>query len=210
MNVVLASASPRRRELLRLLGLPFRVVPSRYVEPPLPREPIALSEYAQAQAVCKARDVALMTEAGFVVGADTIVTLDRGEPGIAIGKPSDASEARIMLRHLSGVTHYVCTGVAVVPVVDGAIKAPISAADRTAVRFRDLTDRMIADYVATGEPLDKAGAYGAQGYAAPFIEAIEGDFFSVVGLPLPLLGRLLESAGLEWWRHRVAMPAIIG
>jgi septum formation protein len=211
-RLILASASPRRRELIALLGLPFTVVPSRYEEPTAPTAPVALAELVTTLASEKAREVAArIGEAGLVLGADTLVTLSDGAQGIALGKPTDAPDACRMLRLLSGRAHVVHTGVALVRVsAEGAVSEPRCAAVRTRVRFRELSDAMIADYVATGEPLDMAGAYGAQGYAAPFIEGFDGDFFNVVGLPLCEVGRLLERSGVEWWRFRRHLPPLVG
>ena len=123
--------------------------------------------------------------------------------GAPLGKPADGADACRMVRMLAGRRHLVCTGVALFRPQEAKQDTPphvISVS--TWVTFRELTDAMIADYVATGEPLDKAGAYGAQGFAAPFIESFEGDFFNVVGLPLCALGRLLETAGCDWSHYR--------
>ena len=123
-----------------------------------------------------------------IIGADTIVVLD----GKVLGKPKDAADAKRMLRALSGRTHTVYTGVTVRR--DGEI---LRHAERTEVRFRALTDDEIDHYIATGEPLDKAGAYGAQGYASLFVEHLDGDFFNVMGLPLCALGKLLNELGVS-------------
>ena len=208
-RLVLASASPRRRELMALLGLPFDVLPSRYEEPSSLPEPVIMAEFVSTLALHKAQEVAGRAgEGAWVLGADTEVTLELGEKGMPLGKPVDAEDARRMLRLLSGRAHFVYTGVALLQA--SGQEAPITAAERTIVRFREMTEAMIDDYVATGEPLDKAGAYGAQGYAAPFIAGFEGDFFNVVGLPLCLVGRLLEQAGIPWWHYRLHMPPLIG
>ena len=124
--------------------------------------------------------------------------------GTPLGKPQDAEDAARMLKTLSGRSHLVCTGVALIKVSEsGEMQPPVQTAISTRVTFRPLSDAMIAAYVATGEPMDKAGAYGAQGFAAPFIERIEGDFFNVVGLPLCALGQLLEQAGFDWQKLRM-------
>ncbi len=212
--LILASASPRRQELIALLGLPFTVRASRYQEPPAPGEPIDLADFVMTLAREKAREVAgrVAPERGnrFVIGADTLVTLATGPVGLALGKPVDHADARRMLTALSGTTHVVHTGVAVLETRQGRITRTAQTSVATQVRFRALSETMIADYIATGEPLDKAGAYGAQGYAAPFIEGYVGDFFNVVGLPLCALGQLLEQCGLEWWHYRNQMPALSG
>lgn len=209
--LILASASPRRRELLALLGLPFEIVPSRYEEPQEPLEPLSLSGFVTTLAGNKAQEVASRLSHGLVLGADTTVTLAEGDFGVPLGKPRDAEEARQMLRLLSGRVHVVHTGIALIH-VDTEDKPPfvVSASEATRVRFRPMTDAMIEGYIATGEPFDKAGAYGAQGYAAPFIEGFEGDFFNVVGLPLCAVGKLLEQSGFAWWQNRSKMPGIIG
>jgi len=211
-RLVLASASPRRRELMALFGMPFEVIPSRYEEPPPPQGPVDLASFVTELAIHKAREVAARQEAGcLVLGADTLVTLETGPYGVPLGKPTDSEDARRMLRLLSGHTHSVYTGVALIAALGGgAMAEPLAVAVQTRVRFRALTEEMITGYLATGEPFDKAGAYGAQGYAAPFIAGIEGDYFNVVGLPLCAVGQLLEQAGVVWWRWRTLTPPLIG
>lgn len=193
-EIVLASASPRRCELLALLEIPFRVEPSRYHEM-TPDAPVTLPDFVMDLAEGKAREVSDRLNARCVLAADTEVSLTQ-DIGMPLGKPRDAEDAARMLAALSGREHFVYTGVAWVP------QEPDDVIHRacvvTRVRFRRLTDAMIARYIATGEPMDKAGAYGAQGYAAPFIESIEGDYFNVVGLPLCEVGKLLERSGLQW------------
>jgi septum formation protein len=183
-RLILASASPRRRELLAQAGFSFDVHPAHIPEDPRPEEdPIA---YVVRLALEKAQ--AVFNEIGgsqaVVLGADTTVTLD----GHILGKPDDAADAARMLRRLSGRTHRVITGVAVVTPAHTE-----SAAEVTGVRFLTLSDEEIAAYVATGEPMDKAGAYAIQGRAARWIPRVEGCYFNVVGLPLALVSALLES-----------------
>lgn len=210
-RLILASASPRRRELLSLLGLPFTVVPSAYEEPPAPLHPVDLPAFVTELARNKARAVAQGEPDAWILGADTLVSLSIETVGVPLGKPADAADACRMLRLLADTVHTVHTGVALFHTrPDGSLTAPLCSAVRTEVRFRALSDAMIADYVATGEPLDKAGGYGAQSYAAPFIESFTGDFYNVVGLPLCEVGRLLERGGLMWWQHRQAMPPLRG
>jgi septum formation protein len=210
-RLILASSSPRRRELLALLGLPFEVVPSLYQEPSAPKYAVNLGAFVAELAVNKALEVAGRVENAYVIGADTLVTVDAGAVGVPLGKPVDADDARRMLRLLSGRAHYVFTGVAVIAVNSNHSQfEPFTATVQTEVVFRRLSETMITDYVATNEPLDKAGAYGAQGYAAPFIESFHGDFYNVVGLPICTVGKLLEQMGLEWWRYREQMPTVIG
>ncbi len=209
-RLILASASPRRRELMALLGLPYEVEPSRYEEPGSPSAPVNMAHFVTHLAISKANNTATWIENGWIIGADTEVALEDSVEGLPLGKPLDAADARRMVTQLAGRWHTVWTGIALVKVADGDVIVTYSDAVRTRVKFRDLSAEMIADYVATSEPLDKAGAYGAQGYAAPFIEAFDGDFFNVVGLPLCALGKLLEAAGLDWSKYRSAMPPVIG
>jgi septum formation protein len=199
VDIVLASASPRRAQLLSQLGLRFTVhAPGGGEDPddvapagPAPGEdPIAAARRAaRALAEAKAEAATALHPHAVIIGADTIVVAD----GRFLAKPADAAEAAAMLRTLSGRRHDVVTGVAVV-----RREPPLRLSDtaRTTVWFRPLADDEIARYVASGEPLDKAGAYGIQGRAALFVERIEGDYFTVVGLPLALLGRLLARAGV--------------
>jgi len=188
--LVLASASPRRRELLTQAGFTFEVHPAHIPEDPLPGEdPIAyVTRLARekAEAVFAQLSAGTETAASLVVlGADTTVTLDDH----ILGKPEDAADAARMLRLLSGRTHRVITGVAIVSAVSTEV-----AAEVTGVRFLTLADEEIAAYIATGEPMDKAGAYGIQGLAARWIPRIEGCYFNVVGLPLALVSTLLDTA----------------
>ena len=182
-NLVLASASPRRREILERLGFEFEVLPAGIEE-----NDISCADHARfavllakkkAEAGCRARPLAT------VIAADTIVVCGEAR----LGKPADEADASSMLRSLSGRAHEVITGVAVV--------APggtcLAEAERTRVYFRALSAEDVARYVATGEPFGKAGAYAIQGFAAPFIEKIEGCYFNVVGLPVSLLFTMLSK-----------------
>ena len=186
-ELVLASASPRRQELLRLIGLPFRVIPSDFDESTLPLWPP--DEHVLRSATAKAEDVAARIEEGVVIGADTIVVVDDQ----VLGKPADADDARRMLRLLSGRSHYVYTGVCVVRRSSGETVRTARDFVRTEVRFCAMSDATIDAYVATGEPLDKAGAYGIQGYGALLVTAIEGCYFNVMGLPLARLRALFRE-----------------
>ncbi|MBP5657154.1 MAG: septum formation protein Maf, partial [Clostridia bacterium] len=172
--LVLASASPRRRELLKLTGLHFAVRPAKdEINPPQTLPP---AEYAVASALYKAREVASVCgKNDIILGADTVVYLQ----GEIFGKPHCAEDARRMLETLSGRTHYVCTGYAV---IKGG--AEYTGCAVTEVEFRALSPKEIESYIATGEPMDKAGAYGIQGRASVFVKRINGDYFNVVGLPL--------------------------
>jgi septum formation protein len=210
--LVLASASPRRRELMALLGVPFEVMPSRYAEPNPPQSPVGLPGLVTDLAIAKAVEVAERVQdcERTIIGADTLVTLSHSDSGVPLGKPVDEQDAARMLRMLSGTTHFVYTGVALAGYRHGSVHVDASSSVRTAVTFRELSSDMIEDYVRTGEPMDKAGAYGAQGYASPFITSFDGDYFNVVGLPVSALAIMLESCGIEWWRHRCVMPPVIG
>lgn len=186
-NLVLASASPRRRELLTQAGFIFSVHPAHIPEDPLPsEEPMAyVTRLARQKAEAVFMELSAASQEDLVVlGADTTVTLD----GHILAKPEDAADAARMLRLLSGRTHRVITGVAVATA--GRVEV---AAEATAVRFLTLSEEEIAGYIATGEPMDKAGAYGIQGRAARWIPRIEGCYFNVVGLPVALVGTMLES-----------------
>jgi septum formation protein len=191
-RVVLASQSPRRRELLALIGVPHEVVPADVDETPFPHE--APAAYTERLARAKAAAVAHRFPDAATIGSDTTVVID----GMILGKPEDAADARRVLRVLSGRTHTVHTAVAV-----ARGDRLVSGVEDVAVTFRRLDDDEIAEYVATGEPMDKAGAYAAQGKGALLVERIEGDFWNVVGLPLATLGRLMQSHGAPvetWWR----------
>lgn len=172
-NVILASQSPRRQELMKLLFDKFEVCVSD-VDETLPHG-ITPVDAVKLLAQKKARAVAAGAEESLVVGADTIVVID----GMILGKPRDQHEASAMLRQLSGRRHEVYTGVALLA---GAAEVVFHC--RTAVDFATLSENEIAWYVATGEPSDKAGAYGIQGYGARFIRGVDGDYYSVMGLPV--------------------------
>lgn len=189
-QLVLASASPRRRKLLSQLGLDFVIIPSDIEEEEYTHLPPATRVTALARA--KAEAVARGLADAVVVGADTLVVCQ----GQVLGKPASRAEAEAMLSFLSGKTHEVYTGVAVISVPGKNCR---EAWERTEVRFRQLTEREIKAYVATGEPLDKAGAYGIQGLGALLVEGINGDFFNVVGLPLVKTAMLLEELGINIW-----------
>ncbi len=183
-RLVLASASPRRRELLAGLGLEFEVRPTAVDETPLPGETAAICVERLARA--KADSEAAPDE--LVLAADTLVVL----AGEILGKPAGPEEAEAMLARLAGRDHLVMTGVAV---RDGSTGRTLSGVETTRVAVAPLTPEEIARYVASGEPLDKAGAYAIQGLGALFVEAIEGNYTNVVGLPLPLTARLLAELG---------------
>jgi nucleoside triphosphate pyrophosphatase len=179
-TLTLASSSPRRRQLLEMLGIPVRVVSPNVSEVRRPVEtPV---DYVERLA----REKALAVPGRLVLGADTTVVV-RDE---VLEKPVDAVDALRMLRKLQGRTHQVVTSIALV-----AGETIHQATDVTNVVFRRLDDVFLEAYVATGEPMDKAGAYGIQGYGAALVERIDGDFFSVMGLPIRLVLELLDEAG---------------
>jgi septum formation protein len=183
--LVLASSSPRRQELLRKARITFDMQPADIPEDPLPGE--NGKECAERLAREKALVVARQRPQDFVLGADTVVVVD----GQVLGKPSDAADAARMLRLLSGREHRVITGVCLV--VGGQASV---ASETTLVTVSDITDKDIADYIASGEPADKAGAYAIQGIASRWIPRIEGDYCNVVGLPVALVWRMLRQLGV--------------
>ena len=187
MKLILASQSPRRRELLARMGLDFTVISPRIDEDsfsdPDPAALVRTLSREKALAVAKGQDPETL-----VIAADTVVVLD----GQALGKPGDEAEAAAMLSALSGRSHAVYTGVTV---CQGS--RADTEAECTQVTFRPLTGEEIRHYVATGEPMDKAGAYGIQGFGSLLVEGIRGDYFNVVGLPVCRLGRMLAAFGVD-------------
>lgn len=186
-HVVLASSSPRRRELLALVGISHEVRPANIDESLRPRE--TPRRYAERLAREKATAVATRDPNLITIGADTIVVINRK----ILGKPADANQAGAMLRQLSGREHTVVTAIAV-----SRGKKLRSAVDEVRVRFRKLRDDEIDAYIATGEPMDKAGAYGIQGYGATIVECIDGDYFAVMGMSLVRLVGLLRDVGVRY------------
>ena len=187
VRVILASQSPRRRELLTLVGVAHEVVPADVDETAFPHE--APAAYCERLAREKALAVAHRFPEAVTIGSDTTVVIG----GELLGKPADQADARRMLRLLSGRTHTVHTAVAV-----ARGDELVSSVEDVAVTFRPLEDEEIAAYVATGEPMDKAGSYGIQGYGATIVERIDGDYFAVMGLPLVRLVGLLRRVGVEY------------
>jgi septum formation protein len=194
--VVLASASPRRRELLGRLGVEFTVVPSD-IEEQLEGAPSG--ETVAALALAKARAVAARVGDGVVLGADTVVVID----AMALGKPADAADASAMLRRLRGRTHEVITGVAVVDAASGRAE---STATITRVVMANVGDEAIAAYVATGEPFDKAGAYAIQERGAALVAGFVGSYSNVIGLPLAATAALLRRFGLPLTSFAEPLP----
>lgn len=186
--ILLASASPRRRELLTMLGLSFQVVPAQITED------LALNatpdQYVETLATQKALAVAKQHPEALVIGADTIVVLDDA----ILGKPSSPEDAHDMLERLSGRTHHVFTGLCLTLHGRGRVKKTHVT---TAVTFDVLSPQKIARYVRTGEPMDKAGAYGIQGLGATLVKEIKGCYFNVVGLPLYTLANMMAPWGYE-------------
>ena len=194
MRLVLASASPRRRELIKMMGFHDFIIRPADTDEKMPEmmpgdsvRHIALQKAKKTARSCSASDL--------IIAADTLVYMD----GKALGKPTDHKDAENMLRRLSGAEHAVYTGVALL-----YAGRELTFSEMTRVFFRELNDDEVRAYVKTGEPMDKAGAYGAQGLGAVFIQRIDGDFFNVMGLPLCRLITMLRSLGIEpseQWRN---------
>ena len=191
-HVVLASASPRRRQLLNLIGISHEVRPANIDESMRTRE--APRRHAERLAREKATAIATRDPDLITIGADTVVVINQK----VLGKPKDKTEAVHMLSQLSGREHTVITAVAV-----ARGKKLRSSIEEVRVKFRRLREDEIEAYVATGEPMDKAGAYGIQGYGATIVERIEGDYFAVMGLPLVRLTSLMRDLGV---RYRFGEP----
>ena len=181
---VLASSSPRRKRILEGLELEFTIEPPDVPEDALDGE--TPDDHVTRLALAKASEVAERHETGTVLGADTVILLD----GNILGKPADAQDARRMLRTTRGRWHEVFTGVGLVRCSDGV---SVTGYERTRVLMRELTDEEVDDYVAGGEPLDKAGSYGIQECGAAVVDRVEGCFYNVVGLPVALMCRMLEE-----------------
>ncbi len=184
-KIILASKSPRRKELLSGLISEFEVRPD--TAPEVVEAELSPEETVKRLALQKAENVAKISEDdALIIAADTVVFID----GEILGKPKDEDEATTMLRKLSGREHHVCTGYAI---IDNKTKRSFCSFERTAVHFRPLTNGEIERYVATKEPMDKAGAYGVQGKGAIFVDYIKGDYFNVVGLPVSALSMVLKN-----------------
>jgi septum formation protein len=185
-SLILASSSPRRQELLREIGIPFQVHAANINEDQIAGE--APIDYALRLAREKAQAVAAQYPQSYVLGADTIVVID----GDVLGKPKDHADAARMLRLLSGRAHEVTTAVSLI--AQGTLAE--TRASTTKVYFREIAEAEIQQYVAGGEPMDKAGAYAIQGGASRWTDRIEGEFSNVVGLPLSLVTEMLKTTGL--------------
>jgi septum formation protein len=187
MRIILASNSPRRKELLAQLGVAFEIVPSKFEEQAVQLPPSKLVEHF---AYMKGSDVVQsIKEEALVIGSDTIVCLDE-----IMGKPRDQEDAFNMLKKLSGKQHQVLSGLCIINTVTGE---SLTEHECTKVKMKELSDAEITAYINTGEPMDKAGAYAIQGMGSLFVEGIEGDYFNVVGLPLFRLGKMLEHFGVK-------------
>lgn len=191
---ILASESPRRREILNNLRIKFRVDPSRISEPPRKSGEIP-SRYAVRIARLKAKEAAQRHTAGFIIGADTIVVLGNR----ILLKPKNRDDARAMLKNLSGRWHEVVSGICI---LDCKLQRSYSASKTSRVHFRRLSGAEIEWYLKTGEYRDKAGAYGIQGYASLFTDRIEGCYFNVVGLPVTAFEQLCRKAGINLLTQR--------
>lgn len=184
-RIILASASPRRRELLEQIGLTFEVIPSKCEEVITKTQPGEIVEELSRQ---KAADVAKNVESGIIIGSDTIVWQD----GCVMGKPCDRAAARAMLRQIQGNTHSVFTGVTLI-IKENGQEICHTFHKETKVHVYPMTEEETERYIDTGEPMDKAGAYGIQGAFAAYVEGITGDYNSVVGLPVSALWQVLKQ-----------------
>lgn len=187
-KIILASASPRRQEMLRNLGLDFTIHPSGGDE--TVDDGLKPAEIVELLAERKAADVASGYSEGIVIGSDTIVVVDEQ----VLGKPKDQQDAFRMLSLLQGRAHSVLSGLAVIDIASGERR---KGHIETKVQMRSLSEEEIQDYIATQEPMDKAGAYAIQGLGSIFITGIKGDYFSVVGLPVQLLASYLQPLGIQ-------------
>ena len=203
MELILGSQSPRRRELLQRMGLDFRVLCAEIDETKFESEDPEDSVCRICQAKAEAVAQRLQRQAWpapadgrrLILSSDTVVVLD----GRILGKPHSEAEARAMLRALSGREHAVCTAFTLLPLGDWPAEQArrLTRCETTLVRFRSLSEAEIAAYVASGEPMDKAGAYGIQGLGAMLVEGVRGDYFTVVGLPVCSLAQALRRFGLD-------------
>jgi septum formation protein len=187
-KIILASNSPRRKDLLKQIGLEFEIDPSNYQEDmTLKMEPRKLAEHLS---LGKSEEVAKRHKDAIIISADTIIVIG----GEIFGKPKTESRARYMLEKLSGNVHSVITGFTI---IDTATNKKITKSVETKVYFRRISGEEIDAYIGTGEPLDKGGSYAIQGIAALFVEKIEGDYFNVVGLPIAVLASELKDFGVK-------------
>ena len=194
ISLILASSSPRRLELLRSMGVAFEVMASRAEE--LHDESVPAAQLCEINAQRKAAEVAARREAGIILGADTLVTLN----GRIFGKPHDLTKAKVMLRALSGQSHEVVTGLCLIDRESGRRSL---FHDTTRVTFKALTDDVIENYIASVPVLDKAGSYGIQERGELLVQGMSGSFSNVVGLPLERLAKEFDAWGINYnWRNR--------
>lgn len=186
MRIILASQSPRRRELLEMLGYPFEVKVSEAEEKITSTNPAQVTEELSCQ---KAETVAEMIQEGLVIGADTVVSQDNK----ILGKPMDRQDAREMIQILQGRNHKVYTGVTVIERKAGREVRRVTFSEETIVKVASMTSKEVEQYISLPEPYDKAGGYGIQGTFAKYIQGIEGDYFNVVGLPIHRLYKVLKE-----------------
>ena len=192
MSIILASGSPRRSEILKNINLKFDIIKSKVDEIIIEGE--SPENLAMRLAYEKAKDVANTNKESIVIGADTIVVLD----GKVLGKPSSKEEAKRMIRSLSGREHEVITGISFIKISE---EIEVKDYCTSYVKFKELSEEEIEDYVSTGESMDKAGAYGIQGFGSLFVEYIKGDYFNIVGLPVYLVGKIMrENFGVNLFR----------
>ncbi len=189
-KIYLASKSPRRREILTSLNIPFECIDSPYKEKESDGEGLAAEDFASRFACLKALAAAKNYKTGLVVGADTIVVQD----GKILGKPKDREDAKTILKNLSGRNHKVITGLAI---VNAETQKSFSHNEITKVYFKKLSELDLEVYLNTKEPYDKAGAYGIQGHAGLFVEKIEGCYFNVVGFPVAVFNKMLKLMGYD-------------
>jgi septum formation protein len=187
MRLILASTSPRRQEIVALLGIPFQVIAPDFAERVAPER--AIEEEVLGFAVGKARSVARRNPQSIVIGSDTMIFLN----GAKIGKPTDRDDAKQILRALSGKTHRICTSVAI---LDGLGGPGLRRVDEVVVKMRDYTAAEIAHYLSSNESLDKAGGYSIQGQGRGLIECMRGDYLAAVGLPLKPIAEYLVGQGI--------------
>lgn len=185
-NIILASASPRRKELLEQIGVAFTVIPSKGAETVTKTAP---SDIVEELAQQKAESVAAQVADGIIIGADTVVCQD----GKIMGKPKDHEDAHRMLQQLQGEMHSVFTGVTLIVKENGEVKDRQTFSQETRVYVCAMTEEEIGQYIASGEPMDKAGAYGIQGRFAAYVDSIEGDYNNVVGLPVSAVWQELKQ-----------------
>lgn len=191
MRIILASKSPRRREILKQMGLCFDIVPAVEEEQTGETDPaLAVEELSKQKALEVIRKIP--DEEALVIGADTVVALD----GLILGKPKDQGQARQMLKSLRGRSHSVFTGVTLIRREAGGREDMVVFSERTDVEFYPMEDAEIENYISTGEPMDKAGAYGIQGKAFVYIRGIQGDYYNVVGLPA---ARIYQEMKKKLW-----------